>query len=182
MGKVSYIIPVKLLIGMLSQDIAVLEHAAAELQKYFGPRDLISPVWQWNHTRYYEKEMGKDLKRQFIFFAKLFNPGEIADIKLRTNELEQQFCNDLGGRSVNLDPGYLDAAKLVLASTKDFSHRIYIGKGIYGEVTLSYTGGHYTPLPHTFPDYRTEEYRGLFDKARELYRQQLKNEKTRDSN
>jgi hypothetical protein len=166
--------PVKLFIGMLSQDMSLIEQLTDSLQNMFGPIDLSSPVLPWEHTKYYEKEMGEGLKRKFIFFEKLVHPGTIADIKLRTMELESRRLKDKGGREINLDPGYLDAAKIVLASTKDFSHRIYLDKGIYGEVTLMYSGKDYQTLPYTFPDYRTKEYWDIFKTARELFKSEIK--------
>lgn len=172
MGIITAPTPVKLFVGMLSQDTSLFEQLKEDLCHLYGPVDLASDIWQWEHTRYYEKEMGPGLKRQFIFFSTLIHPGIIADIKLKTDALEKRHLNENSGRMINLDPGYLDAAKLVLATTKDFSHRIYLDKGIYGEVTLLYSGGNYQFLPYTFPDYRTEEYLDIFRRARELYKQQ----------
>lgn len=170
MGKIIEPHPVKLFIGMLSQDISLIEELTGSLQNIFGPVDLSSPVLPWEHTRYYEKEMGEGLKRMFIFFEKPVHPGTIAEIKLKTIEFENRHLNETGGRKINLDPGYLDAAKIVLASTKDFSHRIYLDKGIYGEVTLIYSGKDYQILPYTFPDYRTKDYWDIFKAARELFK------------
>ncbi|MBI5409048.1 MAG: DUF4416 family protein [Nitrospirae bacterium] len=183
-------LPVKLFAGMLSQEVSLFEIVTAELRRLFGDIDMESPVWSWEHTSYYEKEMGAGLKRKFVFFEKLINPEMIPDIKLKTIELERQYLNEnnppsppfnkggkggfKGGRRINLDPGYLDAAKVVLVSTKDFSHRIYLGKGIYGEVTLIYSGKNYRILPFTYPDFRTPEYLDVFKKARELYKRQVK--------
>ena len=73
--------------------------------------------------------------------------------KLITNFIESDLSTG-GARRVNLDPGYMDAARVVLASTKDHAHRILLGKGIYGEVTLLYRDGAFRPLPWTYPDYR----------------------------
>ena len=162
--------PVKLFIGMLSSEISLFDEIRERLKAIFGPIDLESPIWEWRHTDYYSKEMGSVLKRQFIFFRKLINPGVISEIKLKTNELEKQYLNENGGRRINLDPGYLDSARIVLVSTKDFSHRIYLGNGIYGEVTLIYSGNAYQVLPYTFPDFRTQEYQDIFKKAREMYK------------
>ncbi len=170
MGKIIEPHPVKLFIGMLSQDISLIEQLTDDLCNIFGPIDLSSPVLPWEHTKYYEKEMGEGLKRKFIFFEKLIHPGAITDIKLKTMELENRHLNEQGGREINLDPGYLDAAKIVLASTKDFSHRIYLEKGIYGEITLVYSGNDYQTLPYTFPDYKTREYWDIFKSARELFK------------
>ncbi|MDH4027259.1 MAG: DUF4416 family protein [Nitrospirota bacterium] len=187
MGKITPPHPVKLFVGMLSAETALFEEMKNRLQDIFGPVDLEGPVWSWEHTKYYEKEMGAGLKRQFIFFERLINPGEITEIKLRTIDLENKYLKKnppsppfakegtggcKGGRRINLDPGYLDAAKLVLASTKDFSHRIYLDKGIYAEVTLMYSGKGYQTLPYTFPDYKTGEYHEVFKKAREVYKKQ----------
>jgi len=90
---------------------------------------------------------------------------------VKTNEIENQFLSDDGGRRINIDPGYLDSAKLVLVSTKNFSHRVYLDKGIYGEVTLIYSGDNFHPLPYTFPDYKTEAYLALFKEARRLFKE-----------
>ena len=174
MGKITPPTPVKLFVGMLAQDVSLFTQLKEILRDIYGPVDLEGPVRPWERTKYYEKEMGPGLKRQFIFFEKLIHPGTIADIKLKTDELEKLHLGKNSGRMINLDPGYLDAAKLVLATTKDFSHRIYLDKGIYAEVTLIYSGGAYQTLPYTFPDYRSMEYMDLFKQARELYRQKTR--------
>jgi len=174
MGKIIEPHPVKLFIGMLSRDISLIEQLTDDLCNIFGPFDLSSPVLDWEHTHYYEKEMGAGLKRKFVFFKTLIDPGEIAGIKIKTIGLENRYLNQTGGRKINLDPGYLDAAKIVLASTKDFSHRIYLEKGIYGEVTLMFSGKEYHELPYTFPDYRTREYWDIFKTARELFKTEMK--------
>ncbi len=165
--------PVKLFIGMISQDSALFEQLKDELQNIYGLSDFKSPVWQWEDTDYYLKEMGAGLKRQFIFFQRLINPEIISGIKFRTTELEKQYLNKNGGRRINIDPGYLDSARVVLVSAKDFSHRIYLGNGIYGEVTLIYSGNAYQTLPYTYPDFRTQEYFDIFEKARELYKAEI---------
>ncbi|RJQ51048.1 MAG: DUF4416 family protein [Nitrospiraceae bacterium] len=164
--------PVKLFVGMLSQDVSLIEHLAETLKSFYGPSDMESPVLPWEHTKYYSKEMGAGLKRKFVFFRDLINPGAVSEMKLKTIELEKQFLNEKGGRRINLDPGYIDSAKIVLVSTKDFSHRIYLNNGIYGEVTLVYSGKNYQILPYTYPDFRTEEYFEIFRKAREIYKGQ----------
>jgi hypothetical protein len=166
--------PVKLFVGMLSNNIPLFEELKNKLEETFGPIDMESPIWQWDHTDYYSKEMGGGLKRKFIFFQKLINPEIINEIKLKTIELEKQYLNNYGRRRINLDPGYLDTAKLVLVSTKNYSHRIYLGKGIYGEVTLTYSHNAYHPLPYTYPDFRTGRYLQLFKKARQLYKTAFK--------
>ncbi len=166
--------PVKLFVGMLAHDVSLLNELKERLKEIYGPSDMESPVWPWKHTDYYLKEMGAGLKKQFVFFQKLINIGSISEIKLRTVELEKQYLNDSNGRKINLDPGYLDSARVILVSTKDFSHRIYIGKGIYGEVTLIYSGNNYQTLPYTYPDFKTKKCFDTFKKARESYKTALK--------
>ncbi len=182
MGEITAPSQVKLFVGMLSSDVSLFEELADILKSIFGPIDLESPVWPWEHTAYYQKEMGAGLKREFVFFEKLINPRDIAGIKLKTIELEKKYLNEnnpsggfKGGRRINLDPGYLDSAKIVLVSTKDFSHRIYLDNGIYGEVTLVYSGRDYRILPYTFPDFRTGNYMEVFKTARAIYGKQIKN-------
>lgn len=166
--------PVKLFIGMLSNDVLLFEKLKGKLEGIFGLSDMTSPVREWNHTGYYSKEMGEGLRKQFIFFQRLIDPGLMPDIKIKTVKLESEYLNKSGGRRINLDPGYLDSAKVVLVSTKDYSHRIYLGKDIYGEVTLIYSGKTYQTLPYTYPDFRTEEYLDIFKKARRIYNKDIK--------
>ena len=172
MGNITDPSPVKLFIGMLSNEESLFAAVDDQLKAVFGDIDFESLVWPWEHTKYYSREMGEGLKRRFVFFEKHINPGEISDIKVQTNEIEKQFLSNEGGRTINIDPGYLDNAKLVLVSTKNFSHRVYLDKGIYGEVTLIYSGDNFQPLPYTFPDYKTEAYLTLFKEARRLFKEQ----------
>lgn len=114
--------------------------------------------------------MGTDLQRVFFFFEQPIEQDKLSDIKIVTNEIENIYMNNAahGGpkRSVNIDPGYLTLAKVVLASTKDYSHRIYIGKGIYGELTLYFINNTFNPIPTTYPDYRSKEYIDMFNGMR----------------
>jgi hypothetical protein len=172
--------PVKLFVGMISPQYSLFEDIKKVLQGMYGPVDMESPVWPWDHTDYYTEEMGRGLQRKFIFFQRLIHPGAIADIKLRTAELERDFLNESGGRRVNLDPGYLDSARVALVSTDDYSHRLYLGGGIYGEVTLIYSGNDYMVLPYSYPDFRSRQYRDLFKRARELYQAEIKKRRLKD--
>ena len=185
MGKVHPPTQVNLIIGMLSNVTGRFETAGNRLEKKFGPIELRSPILPFNYTDYYEKEMGKDVKRQFLSFQKLIDPGDLADIKLFTNKLEES-CRDRsasgGYRPINLDPGYLASSKLILASTKDYSHRIYLKKGIYAEVTLRYSRGAFEPLPWTFPDYRSKGYIDFFTETRTLYMRKLRGQSASDGN
>jgi hypothetical protein len=168
--------PVKLFAGLLSGDPDLLRRARQLLTRRFGPVDAESAVWRFEQTDYYEAEMGPQLERWFVSFQNLLPPDRLAEIKLETNALEAEIADqvlrpDLP-RPVNIDPGYIDLGKLVLATTKDRAHRLYLGHGIYAEVTLQYTRGAWQCQPWTYPDYRRPEYHAFFERVRELLRTQ----------
>lgn len=170
--------PVKLFVGLLGGDVDLLRRTRQLLSRSFGDVDLESDVWPFDQTDYYEEEMGPDLQRWFLSFQQLVPPDALADIKRQTNELEQRVADDLGGldvpRPVNLDPGYLDLGKLVLATTKDRAHRIYLGCGIFAEVTLQFSQGAWQVQPWTYPDYQQVEYHAYFTALRGRYHEQLR--------
>jgi len=136
------------------------------MEERFGKALLVSPEIAWNHSHYYEEELGKPIIRQFIFFPGFFDPLSLPDVKLETNTIETSYRGN-GRRSINLDPGYLMRSRVVLASSKDYSHRIYLGKGIYGEVALYYKGNRYNPFPYTYYDYKDPLCLSIFEAARE---------------
>ena len=162
MGFVRSPRPVNLVCGLVSSDPDLMARAVRLLEQRQGPRDAASEVWPFDYTDYYAVEMGENLQRQFISFAQLIDPGALAGIKVLANELERRVNLDLGlpeeQRRVNIDPGYLTLAKLVLATTKDYSHRMYIGQGIYAESTLHYEHGQWIAWPWTYPDYAGPRY------------------------
>ncbi|MDD4899202.1 MAG: DUF4416 family protein [Candidatus Omnitrophica bacterium] len=165
--------PVKLICGLIFKDEKIFKKAKTLLKKKFGAIDLESCIIDFDYTDYYEKEFGKELKRQFISFKKLISPEKLSQIKTQTNTLEKKLALN-NRRRINLDPGYLDMAKLVLATTKDYMHRIYLGKGIFAEITLSYRGKSFQHWPWTYPDYQTPQYKQIFNQIRSIYSQQLK--------
>jgi hypothetical protein len=177
MGKIYPQKPVKLIIGFIFKDETVFSKALVRLAKRFGKIDFESALLPFTYTSYYEKEMGTGLSRKFVSFKKLIPPEKLAEIKLITNRLEQRLASG-NNRLINIDPGYIDLAKLVLATTKDFRHRVFLGRGIYAEVTLFYTKktqdpqSGFTHWDWTYPDYRTPEYIGIFNRIREIYAQQ----------
>ncbi len=178
MGEIKEPQPVNLIIGMLTSIEELFCFAEAALKKEFGAIDLKSDIIPFNFTDYYQAEMGNNLQRRFFSFDKLITPDRLADIKLWTNRFEEEITDKKVypvNRPINLDPGYISEAKLVLASTKDFSHRIYLKKGIYAEVTLQYRNERYESQPWTFPDYRTQQYQQFFLMVRNLYKEKLKN-------
>jgi hypothetical protein len=173
MGTIRKPEPVKLIAGLLAPSAGLLARAQERLAASYGAIDVWSAQVPFTFTMYYQHEMGKDLLRQWVAFATLIDPGQLAAIKTATNDLEDGF-REPGGRRVNIDPGYLTQANLILASTKDFSHRIYLSGGIYGEVTLIYKGKSFTPLPWTYPDYQSVPALAFLEEARDAYRRQLK--------
>ena len=169
MGSIRMPDPVFLFTGMIAQSEEIFSLAESELKMSFGEVFYQSPIYPWDHSDYYEEEIGRDLKRRFLFFAEPILPDRLSDVKIKTNRIEGLFLNKTGKngkRMINIDPGYMNMAKVVLATTKDFSHRIYLKDGIYAEVTLIYRGDSYCPLPYTFPDFRSEDYIRLFNSVR----------------
>ncbi len=169
--------PVKLIIGILAADKQCLGIAAEAVIAELGKADFVSGVWPFSQTSYYQKEAGEKILRQFVSIHQLIDPGRLAEIKHKTNNLEQQLALQLDldlPRPINLDPGIIEPSKLILATTKNYSHRIYIGKKMYAEVTLIYDKGQWRPLEYTFPDYKQTCYHEFFDKARNRLLEQLK--------
>jgi hypothetical protein len=169
--------PVKLIVGILASDEACLTCARDAITKQFGSIDRVSEVWPFTQTEYYNREMGTGILRQFVTMDRLMDPGRLAQIKHTANEIEQALSQTLQHqwpRPVNLDPGYIEPSKLVLASTKNFSHRIYIGDRMFAEVTLVVDRGQWSPMRYTFPDYRQSSYWTFFEQARLRLKEQLK--------
>ncbi|MCX7625545.1 MAG: DUF4416 family protein [Candidatus Sumerlaeaceae bacterium] len=163
---------VKLFFGLIATDEAWLEQARARIAYDFSPISKFSKVLPFDQTTYYEKEMGIGLVRQWIAVKSLVCPEQLVEIKRYTNRLERHFSED-GNRRVNFDPGYVSLSKVVLATTKDHAHRLYVGKGIYEEVTLHFRRGvGFVDWPWTYPDYRTDEARQFFLEVREELLQQ----------
>jgi hypothetical protein len=144
--------PAKLVVSTLMNSKSLWPRITFDLEQAFGAIDLISPWMDFNYTDYYAPEMGKPLYRRMLVFKDLIAQSELARIKLRTNEIELRYAQ-VGKRSVNIDPGYLLYERFVLATGKNYSHRIYIGQGIYADLTLIYKKGAYRSLPWTYPDY-----------------------------
>jgi hypothetical protein len=175
MGEIKRHPPVKLIVGMIAADAGLFPSVEALLSQKFGRADFWSDVVPFDYTDYYTREMGTDLLRKFISFERLIQPEEIVEIKLFTNDLEKEFVYpNTDRRRANLDPGYVSAAKLVLASTKDHIHRIYLRDGIYAEITLRMEKKTFRPWQWTYPDYRSEEYIAIFNEIRRIYMEQLR--------
>lgn len=162
--------PVSLIAGLLVASPDLLAEVHAELSAAFGAIRLASDAWRWTATNYYAAEMGDDIWRQFVAFTRPVDPGSLAAIKLRTNAMEQRW-RTARGRQVNIDPGYVAPLKLVLATTKDAAHRVYLADGIHAEVTLVYERGTFRARAHTYPDYAAPEATAFFNRVRSLSRE-----------
>ena len=172
MGKIKFPERALPFVGALYSDPGVFGHSKKILEKDFGNILFESAALPWGYSSYYRDELGWPIKRRFIFFKDFIDPGTLADIKIKTNEIEDTLSlNDK--RRINLDPGYLTLAKIVLASTKNYAHRIYLGRGIYGEVTLVYKDNIYTPHLFTYKDYQDKAYINIFMNVREMLKKML---------
>jgi hypothetical protein len=168
--------PAKLVIGFFLKEKGLGIHVVSELVGKYGAVDLASSWLPFNFTTYYNNEMGTPLFRRLVAFKQLIDQVSLADIKLFTNDLENEHSID-GKRMVNIDPGYLLHERFVLATGKNHSHRIHIGKGIYADLTLMYTKGRYEPLPWTYPDYASENIMIFLKQVRKKYMIDLKQAK-----
>jgi hypothetical protein len=165
-----------LIVAAFSRHPEALAWARQRLEESLGPVALASEPYQFNQTKYYEQEMGAGLEKQFLAFRDLKLPDELGRIKLLTNDLERQLANTATfpePRPLNLDPGLLTLGKFMLATTKDQAHRIYVGDGIYAEVTLRFHAGAFEPWPWTYADYRESYVCAFLKEARDFYRQRL---------
>ena len=158
----------KLICGIISADPWWFDQVEMKMVSEYGPVDVYSHTVDFDNTNYYDSESGFPLSKKFFAFDELISPDDLADIKRFTNALEEELSlhpKALVPRPVNIDPGYLTPAKLVLASMKDFSHRICLDRGVYAEVTLLFNKGWQT-LPWTFPDYASGCYFDFLDSAK----------------
>ena len=165
--------PAKLVIGCLLKHKSLLPRVVQKLTDRFGPVDAISPWLAFDFTRYYEPEMGRPLVRRVMAFRRLIDQEQLSGIKLFTNDLETEFSEE-SRRRANLDPGYLLPERFVLATGKNFTHRIYIGNHIYADLTLMFTQGAFQTLPWTYPDYAQPEIHDFLVQIRRKYLLDLK--------
>ena len=172
--------PAKLIVGILASDAEALNTATEAIIAKFGKADFLSDVWPFNMTRYYEAETGNSILKQFVSIEKLICPSKLAGIKHKTNKLEVKLAGKLNtglSRPINLDPGIIEPSKLILATTKNFSHRIYIGKKMYAEVTLTFDKGRWKDYEYTFADYKQQCYQDFLSKVRIKLVEQLRSHK-----
>jgi len=169
--------PVLLVVATFSRHASALEWARRRLEEEFGPVALVSPVYEFTQTAYYESTMGPGLRKQFLAFRELVAADMLPATKLRTNQLEDQLAASGAypePRPLNLDPGILALGKFMLATTKDQAHRVYLRDGIYAEATLRFEAGEFQPWPWTYADYRLPQVADFLKTAREFYRARLR--------
>lgn len=154
--------------GSEQEDTPQLTAALAALEEEFGPTDFRSSLMVFNHTDYYNEEMGAVLLRRFVSFKKLVGRDRLAEIKLFTNSLEKKLRDQKERRTINIDPGLLSLENLILASGKNFTHRIYLQQGIFAEVTLLFQNKRFISLPWTYPDYASTEMTAILTEIRNL--------------
>lgn len=167
--------PVKFFAGLLSGNAELLDLVEGDLALLCGAVASRGKTLPWVESKFYEREMGAGLMRRFVAFEPVDSPDRLAEFKLRTQKIEERYRNpQSGGRRINIDPGYLDAFKLVLASTKNASQRVYLSGGIYGEATLFYYDGEFHGMPYTYRDYLWPETLRFLKSLRADYLAQLK--------
>ncbi len=166
--------PAKLVIGLFMKEKRLVEKITAELIEALGSIDMVSPWFPFDYTDYYESEMNAPLFRRMLTFKELIKQSSLADIKNLTNEIESNYSME-EKRLVNIDPGYMLKERFVLATGKNFAHRIYIGKKIYADLTLIYTKGDFKKLPWTYPDYSDKNMLSFLIQVRNKYVVDLKN-------
>lgn len=169
--------PVRLVCGLLYREAEWLTRGMEDLQAEFGPSDFQSDPLEFHFTEYYFQEMGRPLYRVFASFAGLIDPGELAPVKVFTNSLESRYSASNGGaRLLNIDPGYVSATAFIIATSKNYSHRIYLGQGVFAQQELLFEKKRLRMLEWTYPDYRSPEYQDIFSRLRDRYMLQLKEE------
>ncbi len=172
MGQIKQPSPVLLFIAAFAPDDKTLDWAKQRAETAFGPIALESEPFRFDRfTDYYAKSMGAALVKRLWGFRNTIDPASLPDVKRTTNDWEAEYArlvNTEVERPLNLDPGYVDLGKLILASTKDHAHRIYLRDGIFAETTLMYTLKHWKALPWTYPDYQSPEYHEFLNRCREL--------------
>lgn len=175
MGSIRSVPPVRFFASIMLNDNALLAKAETKLIDLLGTIEEVTPVTVFSYSDYYRQEMG-DLSRCFACFSPVKPRESLVDIKLGTNAIEEEMSAS-GRRRVNIDPGYVALEHIVLATTKGYSHRLYLGRGIYGDLTLMFHNGGYRALEWTYPDYGSEETTRMFNRWRQQYKEQLRCQK-----
>ena len=174
MGTIRPFVPVKLFVGVLSVEPQLSSSLLGALKETFGTIEEMTEPTPFTYTHYYDAEMSVHPFRSFLIFQDLIDPTSLVHYKLEGIRLEDTYRSDTGGRTVNLDPGTLTMESIILATTKHRSHRLPLGSGIYGELTLMYQHGSFQKFPWTYADYADPIQIEFFQSVRSRYREQLK--------
>jgi hypothetical protein len=158
----------KLIIGIFTRQRSLFASVMENLVDQFGEIDLMSAWMPFDYTAYYEREMGSGLMRRMTAFKSLIAQDRLSSVKQKTNAIEEIF-SEQGKRMANIDPGYLLRERFVLATGKNFAHRIYIGDHIYADLTLVFQKGAFQSLPWTYPDYKAADMQSFLYQARDKY-------------
>ncbi len=173
MSELKEPLPAKLITAILFSPLLRQKEFFGVMEREFGEIDFVSENLEFKYSKYYEPEMGKGLIKRFVAYEKLRKQDELVSLKLLAMEIEDEFKED-GSRRLNIDPGLLTLERFVLSTGKNYSHRIYLRKGIFADLTLVFKKGTYTTLPWTYPDYREPLVIGWLNKIRQKYNYQLK--------
>lgn len=163
---------VKLIAAITFSDADILKKAKNKLIKLYSDIDHTLEPIRFTYTDYYKDEMGENLEKTFVSFSELIDSENLPDIKIMTNNIEEEFSENQK-RTVNIDPGYISSSKLVLATTKNYSHRIHLAKGIFGDVHLNVFKGGFKSNPWTYPDYKEDTVITFFNRVRKIYLEAL---------
>lgn len=177
MAKTRLIEPVIRFVAIISGDEAVERWARQRIESQWGAIGEVSPPLSFEAGGHYTDEMGPGLRKLLVALTAVADPAGLADWKLTTNAWEQEAALAFPGASIrplNLDPGYITQAKLVLATVKDRDHRVYLRDGIFAEVTLSYVGGRWIEHRWTYSDYRTADVAEFAMQCRNRLREHLR--------
>lgn len=173
MGEVKEVKPVLYFCSLIFGEYGAYEASLERLSQELGRIEDMSEEMPFEHTDYYREEMGKGLRRRFVLFSELRSREDLPRIKIFTNQLEREL-SVAGKRRVNIDPGYLTLENVILATTKNYTHRIYIGSGIYADLTLIFKKGSYAELEWTYPDYRSPKIVQIFNGWRKILKERLR--------
>ena len=179
MGEVFQQRPVMLIAAVISRFEEAFDWTRNETTSDWGKIEIESPRFDFVETGFYAETMGEDLKKQFFAYSQLIDPAKIAAAKVAANAWERKFAATSDwpvARPLNIDPGYITEAKLVLATTKDRDHRIYLQQGIFAEVTLHYHDRQWRGDRWTYPDYQRTDFQEFFTQCRQLLRQMYRNQ------
>ena len=177
MAAIQYVEPVVRICAVISQFSEARQWGLVRLQDAWGPIAHQTDPMPFQAGGFYDAAMGTDLLKVLVAFEQLCDPVGLADWKLATNQWEIEFSDQTPfpvPRPLNLDPGYVTQAKLVLATTKDRDHRIYLAEGIYAEVTLYFNQGQWKSRPWTYPDYQLPVCHEFLTEGRALLRQRMR--------